>query len=375
MAPAPIAVYTDIDDTDVSLGVQMLERAGFEVRIAGSRDADAIVAAAADADALLIGYAPVTRAMLEAMPRLRLVATMSMGFDMVDLDAAAERGVVVTNVPGAATEEVATHALALMLHAVRQLRFYTGSATPDDWNSRAPQPPQRLSEVTLGIVGLGKIGREFARLAGPLFGDVLGYDPLLPDTDETRAQLERLGVTRTGLAEVRDRAHVLSLHLPLTPETERMVDAAFLAAMPTGAVLVNVSRGALVDEAALAAALDAGQLSSAALDVLAVEPPPAGHPLLARDDVVLTPHIAYFSGRTESEYVRIQAQNAISLIETGSADSPVPGSAVPGSPVPGSPVPGSPVPGSPVPGRPSSPAPSPPDAPRASAPDTSAGEK
>jgi D-3-phosphoglycerate dehydrogenase len=335
---APIAVYTDIDDTDVSLGVDMLERAGFTVRTLGTRDAAAIVEGAREADVLLNGYAQITRSMLAAMPRLRLVATMSMGFDMIDLEAAAELGVVVTNVPGAATEEVATHALALMLHAVRQLRFYTGSATPDDWNSRAPQTPQRLSEVTLGIVGLGKIGREFARLAGPLFGEVLGYDPLLADTDETRARLERVGVTRTGLAEVRDGSHVLSLHLPLTPETERMVDAAFLAAMPTGAVLVNVSRGALVDETALAAALDGGQLSAAALDVLAVEPPPADHPLLGRDDVVLTPHIAYFSGRTEREYVRIQAQNAISLIETGRADSPVPGSPVSAGTLPARPL-------------------------------------
>ena len=332
MAPAPIAVYTDIDDTDVSLGVQMLERAGFEVRIAGSRDADAIVAAAADADALLIGYAPVTRAMLEAMPRLRLVATMSMGFDMVDLDAAAERGVVVTNVPGAATEEVATHALALMLHAVRQLRFYTGSATPDDWNRRAPQPPQRLSEVTLGIVGLGKIGREFARLAGPLFGDVLGYDPLLPDTDETRAQLERLGVTRTGLAEVRDRAQVLSLHLPLTPETERMVDAAFLAAMPTGAVLVNVSRGALVDEAALAAALRERRVAAYAADTLAGDTAASAgggadaSALLAEDiadRVTITPHLGAQTVEAVDGMGAIAVDNALAVLEGREAPNPV----------------------------------------------------
>ncbi|GEK79574.1 C-terminal binding protein [Agrococcus baldri] len=321
---APIAVYTDVDDTDVSLGVALLEHAGFEVRILGTRDAAAIVEGARDADVLLNGYAPITRAMLEAMPRLRLVATMSMGVDMVDLEAAAERGVVVTNVPGAATEEVATHALALLLHAVRQLRFYTGSANPRDWSGRAPRPPRRLSETTLGIVGLGKIGRELARIAGPLFGGIVGCDPLLPETEQTRAQLEQLGIRRAELAEVRERSHVLSLHLPLTAETERMVDAAFLAAMPDGAVLVNVSRGALVDEAALVAALDTGRLSGAALDVLAVEPPPAGHPLLGRDDVVLTPHVAYFSARTESEYVRIQAQNAVSLLETGRADSPVP---------------------------------------------------
>ncbi|WP_336658954.1 C-terminal binding protein [Leucobacter sp. USHLN153] len=318
-----IAVYTDTDDTDVSSGVRLLEAAGYTVRVLGSRDAAEIIEGARDAEVLLPGYASVTREIIEALPDLKLIALMSMGFDYVDVDAATERGVWVTNVPGAATEEVATHALAILLHAVRQLPFYLASATPGEWNSRAETAPPRLSETTLGIVGLGKIGRELARLAGPLFGRVVGYDPLLPDTPEVRAELDRLGVTRAGLADVRREANVLSLHLPLTSETERMIDAAFLAEMPTGSVLVNVSRGALIDEQALADALDAGHLSAAALDVLAEEPPSASHPLVGRPDVVLTPHIAYFSARTETEYVRIQAQNAASYADAGAPDSPV----------------------------------------------------
>ena len=319
----PIAVYTDIDDTDPAIGIRLLEEHGFEVRVLGTRDADEIIAGSRDAVALLPGYASVTREIVEALPQLRIVSLMSMGFDYVDVEAASEHGVWVTNVPGAATEEVATHALAILLSSVRQLPFYTGSANPADWNDRAPAAPPRLSETTLGIVGLGKIGRELARLAGPLFGSVVGYDPLLPDTPEVRAELEALGITRTSLEEVRRTANVLSLHLPLTPETAHMIDAGFLAEMPRGAVLVNVSRGGLIDNDALVAALDSGHLSGAALDVLDQEPPAPDHPLLGRDDVVLTPHIAYFSARTEIEYVRIQAQNAITLLETGAPDSPV----------------------------------------------------
>ncbi|MBO1902683.1 C-terminal binding protein [Leucobacter weissii] len=319
----PIAVYTDVDDTDPAIGIRLLEEHGFEVRVLGSRDAGEIIAGARDAVALLPGYSPVTREIIEALPRLRIVSLMSMGFDYVDVAAATEHGVWVTNVPGAATEEVATHALALLLSSARQLPFYTASANPEEWNDRAPSPPPRLSETTLGIVGLGRIGRELARLAGPLFGSIVGYDPLLPDTPEVRADLASLGISRTSLEEVRRTANALSLHLPLTPETTGMIDGDFLSEMPRGAVLVNVSRGGLVDEAALAAALDAGRLSGAALDVLSQEPPAPGHPLLDRDDVVLTPHIAYFSARTEIEYVRIQAQNAVALHETGLPDSPV----------------------------------------------------
>ncbi|MBU3994313.1 MAG: C-terminal binding protein, partial [Actinobacteria bacterium] len=159
---APVAVYTDIDDTDVTGGVKLLEAAGFAVRIAGSKDAAEIAAVAHDAEALLVGYATVDAGLINALPRLKIIAVMSMGFNNIDLDAARARGIWVCNVPGAATEEVATHALALALHAERELSFYLGSANPDGWNSRATVPPRRLSELTLGIVGLGKIGRALA---------------------------------------------------------------------------------------------------------------------------------------------------------------------------------------------------------------------
>jgi phosphoglycerate dehydrogenase-like enzyme len=319
----PVAVYTDVDDTDPAPGIALLEANGFEVRVLGTRDAEAIIAGARDADVLLPGYAAITREVIASLPRLRVVALMSMGFDYVDVEAATEHGVWVTNVPGAATEEVATHALALLLASARQLPFYTASATPDRWNERAASPPPRLSEQTLGIVGLGRIGRAFARVAGPLYGRVLGYDPMLPETPEVDAELGALGIARASLEEVRAASDALSLHLPLTAETARMVDAAFVAAMPAGSILVNVSRGGLVDPVAVAAALDDGHLSGAALDVLEQEPPAPGHPLVGRDDVVLTPHIAYFSRFTEVEYVRVQAQNAVTALVTGVPDSPV----------------------------------------------------
>jgi D-3-phosphoglycerate dehydrogenase len=322
-AGRPVAVYTDVDDTDPSPGIALLEAHGFEVRVLGTRDPAAIVAAARDADALLPGYAPIGREVIASLPRLRVIALMSMGFDFVDVEAATEHGVWVTNVPGAATEEVATHALALLLASARQLPYYAASATPERWNDRAPVAPPRLSELTLGIVGLGRIGRAFARIAGPLFGRVLGYDPLLPETPATAQDLAALGIERASLDDVRRRSHALSLHVPLTDETRGMVDEDFLSGMPEGSILLNVSRGGLIDSAALVAALDAGRLSGAALDVLDEEPPTAGHPLLGRSDVVLTPHIAYFSRFTEVEYVRVQAQNVVTALETGVPESPV----------------------------------------------------
>ena len=319
----PVVVYTDIEDTDPAIGIALLEEAGYEVRVLGTRNAEQIIAGSKDAVALLPGYATITREIIEALPDLKIIALMSMGFDYVDLDAATERGIWVTNVPGAATEEVAVHALAIILSSVRQLPFYTGSAVPGTWNDRAPSAPPRLSEISLGIIGLGKIGRELARIAGPIFGSVVGYDPMLPDTPEVAADLEALGVERKSLEEVQAQANVLSLHLPLFPSTAKMINAEFIAGMPANSVLVNVSRGGLIDNEALVAALDSGHLAGAALDVLEQEPPAADHVLLGRPDVVLTPHIAYFSARTEIEYVRIQAQNVVTLAESGTPDSPV----------------------------------------------------
>lgn len=316
-------MYTKNDDTDFSAGIALLERAGFEVRVVDSDDQQEIIDGAADALALLIGYAEIDRRVIESLPNLRLVSLMSMGFNNVDLDAANERGVWVTNIPGAATEEVATHALALMLHAVRQFGFYTETANAVDWNSRLEPAPWRLSEQKLGVLGLGKIGRKFIELAQPLFGEVIGYDPMLPETEEVAGMLAEFGVRRASLEEVRAEANVLSLHMPLTPETESLVDAEFIAGMPKRALLVNVSRGGLIDSQALADAVRSGRLSGAALDVLEEEPPRADHPLLGVDGVVITPHVAYYSEFTDAEYVRIQAQNAATLLETGQPDTPV----------------------------------------------------
>lgn len=321
----PVAVYTESADTDLTGGIALLEQAGFEVRVLDTRDSAQIVAEAANADMLLVGYAQITRDMLEQLPSLRLVALMSMGTDNVDVDAATELGIWVTNVPGAATEEVATHALALVLHSVRQLGFYTETsvANAETWHSRAATAPWRLSEQTLGILGLGRIGLKFAEYAKPLFGRILGCDPLLPDTDETRAMLTEHGIERVSLGKIRQSSNVLSLHMPLTSETEGLIDVAFIAEMPERALIVNVSRGALIDSAAVADAVRSSRLSGAALDVLDVEPPEQEHPLLGVDGVVLTPHVAYFSEQTDEEYVRIQAQNAVALRESGKPNSPV----------------------------------------------------
>jgi D-3-phosphoglycerate dehydrogenase len=316
----PLALYLDTDDIDPTPGIEMLEDAGFRVERVATHDPDEIVAAAAEAEALLIGYDPITADMIERMPRLRIIAMLSMGVDGVDVQAATDAGVWVSNILGAATDEVAAHALGLVL-AARSIDRAARATRSGEW--RVEDAPRATTECTVGVLGLGRIGRRFAEFAAPLFGEVLGTDPMLPDDDDTRDMLRRAGIRRVELAELIASSDVLSLHVPLTDETAGMVDAEFLAAMPAGAVLVNVSRGGLIDEAALLAALESGHLSGAGLDVLATEPAPADHPFRTHPHVVLTPHMAYLSSRTGREYATRQAQNVVSLFTDGVPATPV----------------------------------------------------
>lgn len=316
----PLAVYTDTDDIDPAPGIELLEAAGFDVVRLETRDPDRIVAAAQDAEALMVGYAPVTADMIRRMPRLRVISMLSMGYDNVDVAAATDAGVWVANLAGAATDEVAAHALGLAL-AARSIDRAARGTREGGWGLAAA--PRATTESTLGILGLGRIGRRFAEFATPLFGEVIGTDPKLPDDRRTRDDLAAAGIRRVELEELLAASDVLSLHLPLTPETADLVDADFLASMRQGSVLVNVSRGGLVDEAALLAALDSGHLAGAGLDVLATEPPAPDHPFRSHPHVVLTPHVAYLSSRTGRAYATGQARNAVALSTDGAPLTPV----------------------------------------------------
>lgn len=319
----PVAVYTDMDDIDHSAGVALLEEHGYEVRYLGSQDPAVIMEQATDAEALLVGYASVTAEVMDAIPGLKIIALLAMGYDNVDLDAAKERGIWVSNLPGVATEEVASHALALALAITREIPFFQERVAEGDWNGRPDTTVFRLSQERLGLVGLGRIGSRFGELASGVFGEVIGYDPYLPDTPATRDRLAKAGIRRTGLDQLLAESAVVSLHMPLTDETRHIINAESLAAMRPGSYLVNVSRGQLIDNGALRAAIGSGHIRAAALDVLDVEPAPADHPLMGHPRILVTPHIGFLSDHTLAEYIRIQAQNVISQARTGTPDTPL----------------------------------------------------
>ena len=313
----PLVVFTDPEELDVGPGARLLADAGFDTRVVGSRDPDAIAAVARDAVALIVGYAPVDAGLLDRLPGVGMLATMSAGYDMIDTAQAWRRGLWVSNLPHAATEDVAVHALAGALSLVRALPQADATVRGGGWNTEFAEVPRRAGELTLGLLGFGRIARALARIAAPVFGRVAAYDPHAdgagwPD-----------GVERLSLDELVAASDVLSLHTPLTPQTRGMVEAALLARMRPGAFLVNVARGELVDTAALLAALDSGRLGAAALDVFPVEPPPLDDPLRSHPRIQLSPHSAYLSDASQRAYVCAPAENVIAWHRTGRPLTPV----------------------------------------------------
>lgn len=313
----PLAVYLDVADPGSHPGPALLEAAGFEVRTCMAYTDAEVVAAGTGATALLTGDAPVSEAALAALDSVRIVATCTVGVDHVDIEAARDRGVWVCNSPAAATEEVAVHALAMLLSLVRHIPGFDRHVRSGGWDYLATGVPRRPSTLTLGIIGMGRVGTHLSALAQPLFGRITGHD-LPADAARWPPHVQPL-----GLDELLAGADLVSLHLPLTPQTERLIDRRRIGLMKPGAIIVNVARGRLIDSGALLEALDMGHIAAAGLDVLEDEPPSPDHPLLTHPNVLLTPHVAFFSAEAERAHYQFQAENVLRWYSTGRPVTPV----------------------------------------------------
>ena len=275
------------------MGINLLSRA--------VTDEDDLIEAARDADAMLVStLEAVTRRVLENMPRVKVIARYGVGLDNVDLDAAADVGIVVTHFPGYCTAEVADHAAAMILALNRRIVEQDRVLREGAWVEHGAATRRILSgnmeplrEQTLGIVGFGRIGQAVAARMKPFGVSMLAADPYI-DPEIIRAA----GAEPVTFDELLRRADIVTLHTPLTPETRGLIDAAALARMKPTATLVNTARGPIVDLPALARALREGTIAAAALDVVDPEPLPADSPFYRLPNVILTPHSAYYSERS-----------------------------------------------------------------------------
>ena len=308
------AIYLDTAPADPHDGPALLEAAGFSVEHALAHTDEEVVAAAAGATAILVGDSPISAAAIAALPDLRVIASATVGTNHIDLAAAKRHDVVVTNVPDVVTEEVAVTTLALALGLLRHTNFLDRSVREGAWDPFATGTRHRVSGLTLGLVGFGRIGRRVAELAAPFFGQVVAHDPIATITAPVRA---------VTLDELLDISDVVSLHIPAQVGQPPLIDAGRLSQMRPEAYLINVARGGLVDTDALLTALDAGTIAGAAIDVLADEPPTPTAAIRSHPRIVINPHAAFWSAEAEAATYAHQAQNVISWQTSGHALTPV----------------------------------------------------
>ncbi len=239
---------------------------------------------------IVIGH-PITRDMIENAPGLKLIMTLSVGYDVVDVAAATERGIIVSNSPTYCSSEVAEHALTLVLTLSRKIQELIPHVRDGGWDYKQTKPIHAFTTRKLGIIGLGRIGRQSAQKAAAFGMEVAAYDPYVDDDI-----FERLGVERFyDLEPMLAACDAITIHAPLTDETYHLIDDAALAAMPRHAVLVNTARGAIVDRPSLERALKSNAIAAAGIDVLEVEPPTGEEELLHMPNAIVTPHIAWYS--------------------------------------------------------------------------------
>jgi D-3-phosphoglycerate dehydrogenase len=287
----------------------ILDRAGVDLAAYHCKTEQEIVEAAADADILVVQFSKVTRRMLEQLPRCQAVIRYAVGVDNIDLEAATEMGILVVNVPDYCVDEVSNHAITLMLSLARKIPQISQSIKDGKWDYTVAKPIGRLAGKTLGIVGFGRIGRAVAHKMMNFGMQVIAYDPFVDEQNFLMYQAKR--VDFQTLLQTSD---YISVHTPLTDKTEYMFDRKAFDGMKPGMTLVNTARGRIVKEEDLLYALDKGILSAVALDVTEREPLSMEDPLLRNENVIVTPHFAWYSEDSLKRLQQIVAEEAVRIL-------------------------------------------------------------
>ncbi|MBS4200580.1 D-2-hydroxyacid dehydrogenase [Bacillus sp. FJAT-49732] len=284
------------------------------VTIYDRTNADEIIPRSADAQIVLTNKTPMTRETISALPNLQYIGVLATGYNIIDTEAAKERGIIVTNVPTYSTQSVAQLVFALLLELCHHVGRHSDAVHEGEWTrsidfSFTKSPLIELADKTIGLIGLGRIGRQTAQIAQAFGMRVLAVGSGRPTPPEVS------GVEWVELEELMERSDVVSLHCPLTPATEKLINAEKITLLKKSAFLINTSRGPLIDEQALAHALNEGRLAGAAVDVLSTEPPAADNPLLSASNCIITPHIAWATKEARERLMEIAVNNVQSFIK------------------------------------------------------------
>lgn len=299
-------VITDCDHGSIEEEKEELGRIGAELTLAQVRDESELVRACKEADGLINQYAPLSRNVLEQLPKCKVLARYGVGVDSIDLKAATDLGIIVANVPDYCMDEVANQTIAMILALIRKTAFFDRKVKSGEWDFHQGIPIHRTKGRTLGLIGCGKIGLEVAKRISAFGVKVIAFDPYL----EKAPQEVELKDFDTVLKE----SDFISIHCPLNDSTRHLIGEKEFKKMKKSPLLVNTSRGPVIDEKALIRALKEGLVSGAGLDVLEKEPPDSRSPFLKMDNVVLSPHIGFYSEESISELKRRTAKNVADVL-------------------------------------------------------------
>ncbi len=310
--PEKLTVITDFEFPDISLERGILADAGIRLEAHQNRTPAAIIPTVRDADALIVQYGSITADVIASLEHCRLIVRYGAGVNNIDVEAATRKGIFVCNVPDYGVDEVSNHAVMMIMALSRRLPAVMRRTQSGGWWDPSIEQIHRLAGSTVGLVGFGRIAQAVARKLSAFNVTVLAYHPR-----RDAAFMEARFAQKASLEEIARHSDFISLHCPLNPETEHLVDAAFLARMKPTACLINTARGSIVDEAALTAALQAGRIAGAGLDVFESEPLPASHPLYSLENVIITPHCAWFSQEASIDLRRKAAQEVVRVLGGG----------------------------------------------------------
>jgi D-3-phosphoglycerate dehydrogenase len=299
-------VITDTDHTTLEEEKEVFGQIGADLVVAQVSGEEDVIRACQEADGLINQYTLLTRRVLENLPKCKVIARYGVGVDSIDLKAATDLGIIVANVPDYCVDEVADQALALVLALSRKITFFDQKIKSNQWDFHQGRPIHRIRGKTLGLIGCGRIGLEVAKRLFPFGVRVIAFDPYIDKAPE--------GIGLKGLDDVLKDSDILSIHCPLTPSTHHLIGEDAFEKMAKKPLLINTSRGAIVDEDALVRALGEGRISGAGLDVLEKEPPDPKSPLLGMGNVILSPHVSFYSEESIKELKHRTAENVADVL-------------------------------------------------------------
>src|SRR4026208_61150 len=296
---------------------KVLSEIGAALKLAADSSPESVMKLAADADAMLVTYAKINADMIRQMKKVRIISRFGIGVDNVDLDAATEKGIVVTKVPDYCIDEVSDHAMALLLTAARKIPLANDQVHSGTRKMPNVVPIHRLRGSVVGLVGFGRVPQLVAPKAKSFGMRVVAFDPYVP-----AEVFKSLGVEKVELDDLLKMSDYVSIHSPLTPETKGLFNADAAAKMKKGSYVGNTARGPIIDEAALAAAIDSGHIAGAALAVMTTEPP-TGSPLIGKRNVIITPHTSFYSEESLVELQTKASQEVANVLTGKPARNPV----------------------------------------------------